>query len=233
MCFVQVWKKMPFIHFGLTSKHTSVTLFFLGLSYGGLFENCNEMQTHCSVPFSTHTWRMALTLRNQSSYGNCWGQCLACYNPVSVWVYTFSHLPNDQVELEQGSANPLGKGWDSRYFWLRTTQSALQLLNSAIVVWKQPYKYVHQTCLFSNKILFTKHRWGGGSRFGQWVIAADAWTRWILGSLLVFFCYHMQFWSFHQSSELGNSWKKRGTHLKDSLAGWAYYIWLIFSLGIF
>lgn len=48
-------KIMPFIHFGRTSKHTSVTLFFLGLSYGGPFENCNEMQTYCNIPFSTNT----------------------------------------------------------------------------------------------------------------------------------------------------------------------------------
>lgn len=49
-----VKKFMPFIHFGLTSKHTYVTLFFLGLSYGGLFENCNEMQAYPDIPFSTH-----------------------------------------------------------------------------------------------------------------------------------------------------------------------------------
>lgn len=63
MFCTSVKKMMPFIHFGLTSKHTSVTLFFLGLSYGGLFENCNEMQTYCSVRFSANTQRTALTLR--------------------------------------------------------------------------------------------------------------------------------------------------------------------------
>ena len=39
-------KNDAIIHPGLTSKHTSVTLFFLGLSYTGLFKNCNEMQTY-------------------------------------------------------------------------------------------------------------------------------------------------------------------------------------------
>lgn len=106
---------------------------------------------------------------DQSSYGSCWGQCLAFCNPVSVWVYN-PELPLSYevsfltcqwaVWIRREVSTFFGKGWDSIFsfgshsLYCNYLTLSLQCESSHI-----GYQLA-MSCLFSNKILFSEI--GGG-----------------------------------------------------------------------